>query len=544
MIARFKAAIGRFWPVLRLRWVLFGTLLFVAALPGVAAFGLRVYENALVRRTEAELTAQGAALAASAALLWPGNAAATGPDLPDDPEPKFDSAASFSREATWQGPEYTDISTTIDLRSSPILPERPAAMTAAGPPDQVAQAVAARLAPAIAETKQATLASILLLDRSGVLLNGRDRGLSLAQLPEVSRALGGKPVTVLRHNDSYAEDSPLDWVSRATSIRLHQARPILVAGQPVGVILVSRSPRAVFRGMWEDRGKIAAGAAAIFALLVVLTGILARAIVRPIEHLSRAARALAQGEHAAPPRPTLQVREIRSLFDDFAAMSDSIARRSRYLRDFAAALSHEFKTPLAGIRGGIELLQDHGATMDPAERTRFLANMAVDSERLSRLVSRLMELAQADMGRADPAARAELAPVLARVADSLRGAGFAVTIDLPPRLPALAIDPAALEAVLVTLGENARQAGASNLTITARREEGMIRLRLADNGPGIPAGDREKVFDPFFTSKRETGGTGLGLPIAQALLQGSQGWLELETAASGACFVLAVPEAG
>jgi signal transduction histidine kinase len=147
------------------------------------------------------------------------------------------------------------------------------------------------------------------------------------------------------------------------------------------------------------------------------------------------------------------------------------------------------------------------------------------------------------MGRADPEARAELAPVLARVADSLRGADFAVSIDLPARLPALAIDPAALETVLVTLGENARQAGASSLTITARRDDGMIRLRLADNGPGIPAGDREKVFDPFFTSKRETGGTGLGLPIAQALLQGSQGWLELETVPSGASFVLAVPEA-
>lgn len=544
MIAGFKAAVGRFWPVLRLRWVLFGTLLFVAALPGVAAFGLRVYENALVRRTEAELTAQGAALAASAALLWPGNVAAKGPELPDDPEPWHDSAATFSRAVSRDGTAYTDVSTTIDLRSSPILPERPAALPTATRPDPTAQSVTDRLAPAIAETKQATLASILLLDRGGVLLNGRDAGKSLAQLPEVQRALAGKPVTVLRHNDSYAESSPLEWISQATSIRLHQARPILVAGQPVGAILVSRSPRAVFRGMWEDSGKIAAGAAAILALLIVLTAILARAIVRPIEHLSRASRALAQGQHAAPPRPTLQVREIRSLFDDFAAMSDSIARRSRYLRDFAAALSHEFKTPLAGIRGGIELLQDHGPTMDPAERERFLANMAVDSERLSRLVSRLMELAQADMGRTDPKARAELSPVVARVADSLRGADFAVTIDLPARLPALAIDPAALETALVTLGENARQAGASALAITARRDEDMIRLRLADNGPGIPEADRERVFDPFFTSKRERGGTGLGLPIAQALLQGSQGWLELEESASGACFVLAVPVAG
>lgn len=543
MIEALRSAAARLWPVFRLRWVLFGTLLFVASLPGFAAFGLRVYENALVRRTEAELTAQGAALAASAALLWPGNASAKGPDLPDDPEPQYDSAVAFSRAVSRQDEGYTDISTTIDLRSSPILPERPAAVATAALPDPVAQGVANRLAPAIAETKQATLASILLLDSQGVLLNGRDAGRSLAQLPEVRVALSGKPVTALRHNDSYAESTPLDWISRATSIRLHQARPIVVAGKPVGAILVSRSPRALFRGMWEDRGKIAAGVVAIFALLVLLTAVLARAIVRPIERLSTATRALAQGQHAQLRRPTLQVREIRSLFDDFGAMAEAISRRSRYLRDFAAALSHEFKTPLAGIRGGIELLQDHGATMDPAERERFLANMAVDSERLSRLVSRLMELAQADMGRADPAARSELAAIVARVADSVRADDFAVTVNLPARLPVLAIEAGALEAVLMTLAENARQAGASALTVSASRDDGMIRIRLSDNGPGIPAADRERVFDPFFTSKRERGGTGLGLPIAQALLQGSRGWLELEGGEDGASFVLAVPVA-
>jgi hypothetical protein len=64
--------------------------------------------------------------------------------------------------------------------------------------------------------------------------------------------------------------------------------------------------------------------------------------VRPIEKLSEAARALASGRPSNPRRPTLEVREIRSLYDDFAAMADSIAHRSRYLRDFAASLSHEF----------------------------------------------------------------------------------------------------------------------------------------------------------------------------------------------------------
>lgn len=526
MIAALRSLALRLWPVPRLRWLLFGTLLFVAALPGIAALGLRVYENALIRQTEAELTAQSAAIAASAALLWPGPAAAAPPELQDDP-----------RES------YQDAPSGVDLRSSPVLPERPAARVSPARADPVAQKVAERLAPAITETKRATLASILLLDRQGLLLSGRDRGLSLAGVPEVQSALSGSPRTMLRHNDAYLRDTPLDWISRATSIRMHQARPITVRGEVVGAVLVSRSPRALFRGMWEDRGKIALGVGAIFSLLLVLTGVLARAIVSPVERLSRASRALAQGRHAAPRRPTLEVREIGSLYDDFAAMSAAIARRSRYLRDFAAALSHEFKTPLAGLSGGIELLQDHGATMAEEERQRFLANMAADAGRLSRLVSRLMELAQADMGHADPAARTDLAPILARVADGLRRDGFAVELDLPADLPPLTAEAAALEAIVITLGENAQQAGASKLGIAASLAEDEIVIRLTDNGPGIPDGDRERVFDPFFTSKRAAGGTGLGLPIARALAENGHGQLELAHSEVGTTFLLTFPVA-
>lgn len=525
MIDALRKAAARLWPVPRLRWLLLATLLFVAALPGFAALGLRVYENALIRRTEAELVAQGAAIGASAALLWPGTEAEV---LPPPPESN-------------RSEPYSATETDIDLRYSPVLPERPAAQPVQAPADPAALAVAARMAPALEETKRATLASILLLDASGTVLIGRDTGKTLAMLPEVRAALRGQAVTVLRHNDSYQENTAFDWISRATAIRLHHARPVRAGGKVVGAVLVSRSASALFRGMWEDRGKIAAGVAAIFAALVLLTAILARAIVRPVEQLSMAARALARGQSAAPLRPTLEVQEIRSLYRDFEVMAEAIARRSRYLRDFAAALSHEFKTPLAGIRGGIELLEDHGAAMSDAQRTRFLANMNADADRLSRLVSRLMELARADMQVADPAARADPAALLARIADAFSSERFSVTLDLPAALPPVAMDSAALETVLETLVDNARGAGASRLAIAARVDDGVLLIDLADDGPGVPTADRERVFDPFFTSKRESGGTGLGLPIARALLEGSRGWLELADSESGARFVVRLP---
>ena len=523
----------RLWPVPRLRWLLLGVLLFAAAMPGIAALGLRVYENALVRRTEAEVSAQAAALGAATALVWPGARAA----LP---------AAPVVQESSRLDPYAAAITTGIDLRTTPILPERPPAQTAGGPPDPTALIAAARIAPAVAETKVATLASIVLLDRDGVMVSGGQTGRSLSRLPEVRAALAGGSQTVMRLNSSYQRGWLLRWLSPATDIRLHHARAIIVNGQVVGVILVSRSPRALFRGMWEDWGKISVGAGVIFVALLLIAGVLARAIVVPVERLSAATRALAQGRTARLRAPTLEVREIRSLNADFTAMAEAINRRSRYLRDFAASLSHEFKTPLAGIRGGIELLQDHGAGMSKAERAKFLANMEGDAQRLSKLVSRLMELAQADMATARGAddASADAASVLARLADAHAAPGFALTWTIRPDYPALAIAEEALETVLATLIENARQAGASALAVTTGHRGRFASLALIDNGPGVPEADRIRVFDPFFTSRRETGGTGLGLPIARALAESRGGSLELGDGAGGACFVLTLRVAG
>lgn len=531
MLVSLRPLARRWWPVPRLRWLLLAVLLFAAALPGIAALSLRVYENALVRRTEAEVSAQAAALAASTALLWP---------RAQPTAPLIDGEAPIP-EASRLDPYEAATTTGIDLRSTLILPERPAPTVPPAPPDPDALEAARRIAPAIAETKAATLASIVLLDRDGTMVSGKQIGLSLGQLAEVRAALAGGSQTVLRANSGYDHGYLLNWLSRATDIRLHHARAILVGGQVVGVVLVSRSPSALFRGMWEDWGKIAIGVAAIFALLVLIAALLARTIVAPLERLSAATRALAEGRSAWLRRPTLEVQEVQGLYTDFTVMAEAIERRGRYLRDFAASLSHEFKTPLAGIRGGIELLQDHGPTMQDAERTRFLSNMEGDADRLARLVSRLMELAKADMGRSGSDAGTALGPVLARLADAHASAGFAVRAALPADFPPLAMEAAALETVLATLIENARQAGARELAISALERDGAARIALADDGPGVPEADRVRVFDPFFTSKRESGGTGLGLPIARALAVGCGGELELAESDAGACFVLTLP---
>ncbi|HEY0411766.1 MAG TPA: HAMP domain-containing sensor histidine kinase [Allosphingosinicella sp.] len=518
MIRRLKDWAKRHWPALRLRTILFLTFLFVAALPGIGAVFLRVYENTLVQQTEAELIAQGAALAGAYRAAWPEPVAPeTGPLRPQRP--------------------------TIDLSAMDVLPGQPAPERPRGARDPRAQAAAARLKPVVVDTGRATLAAIRLLDARGTVVLGRDDlGGSYAALPEVASALAGRPRTVLRARSDYQPRYALEFLSRASGIRVHYARPIVANGQVVGVLMLSRSPRGLFLGIYQDRGKIALGVALIFLTLLGLAALLSRGISRPIEALSEATEKVARGKVAVPEPPPTAAIEIRTLYLNFAAMAERIERRSRYLRDFAAAVSHELKTPIAGIKGALELLAEHPEMKD-RERRRFLANAGADADRLSHLLRRLLELARADMAVAPEDAATEIGPPVLAVADAHRSGTFAVETQIPT-LPRVAAPAEMIEAVVETLVENSRQAGARLVHIAASGGSEGVTLVLADDGPGIPDADRERIFEAFHTSRRGEGGSGLGLSIARSLLAACGGTIVCRAAARGAAFEVWLPSAG
>ena len=521
MIRALKTFLKRFWPSLRLRTILFATLLFVAALPGFGAVFLRVYENTLVQQTEAELIAQGAVLASVYRSVW--TAGAPTPEAPLLPEPERPS---------------------IDLNSMPILDAQPPPRPAITPLDAQAVVAAAVLRPIVADSARTTLAAIRILDAHGRVLVGRDDvGASYADLPEVREALAGRPATVLRHRGDYAPRYWLEFLSRASDMRVHHVRPVIVNGHVVGAIMLSRSPRGLFLGIYQDRGKIALGVGLIFTILLVLAGLLSRGIAKPIEALGAATENVARGPVAIPEPPVTAAIEIRALYANFASMAARIERRSRYLRDFAAAVSHEFKTPIAGIRGALELLEDHAQAMRPEERRRFLANAAKDADRLSLLLERLLHLARADMAVAAEGAATALDGPVRAIADALRGPALAVAVDLQAGLPAAAAAPALIEAVLQILIENSAQAGASEVAIAAEARGGRILIRVSDNGAGVPSGDRDRIFEPFHTGRREQGGSGLGLSIARSLLASCGGTIVNLPAEKGACFEVELPAA-
>jgi signal transduction histidine kinase len=119
----------------------------------------------------------------------------------------------------------------------------------------------------------------------------------------------------------------------------------------------------------------------------------------------------------------------------------------------------------------------------------------------------------------------------------------AVTLDLPDGLPRVAAPEATLETVLTVLVENSRQAGATAVTVAAATRDGRVVLAVTDNGPGVAESDRERLFEPFFTSRRAEGGTGLGLAIARSLLAAGQGEIRCEPSHGGARFVISLPAA-
>ncbi|MFM9853260.1 MAG: sensor histidine kinase, partial [Sphingomonadaceae bacterium] len=329
--------------------MLFGVLFLVASLPGVGAVFLRVYENALVRQTEAELVAQGAVMAALVEESWPGGSQRASVAPPPPATDRY--AASRSEDGVVAADDYYQPErSTIDLRTSPVLAERPAAARTVQAADPIARSVADKVAPILRQSARTTLAAIRLTDARGIIVYGASElGGSYAALPEVQAALARRKSTVLRNNTTYEQRTILEIFSRGSTLRVHHVRPIMIGDKAVGALLLSRSPRGLFLGMYEDRGKIALGVILIFLFILFLVVLLTRGIARPIDALAAATKGGARGVLSVPETPPTAAVEIRELFANYRDMAARIETRSRYLQDFAAAVSHEFKTPIAGI---------------------------------------------------------------------------------------------------------------------------------------------------------------------------------------------------
>jgi signal transduction histidine kinase len=409
--------------------------------------------------------------------------------------------------------------------------------------DTPLEAVAPRLTELLVEAKAATLAGFRVVDTAGLVVatSGGGVGEDISSAEEVQAALAGEPGLVVRPRDnSNSRKMPIDGLSRRSPVRVYLAVPVRLDGEIVGAVVLSRTPREELQTFWQMAPRLSVGGAVALALTIGLGVASGLVLSRSLKQLALASRRIAAGQHAAlveiEPATRSRVAEARELALAMATMSARLQERLRYITEFAGNVSHEFKTPVSSLRGTVELLRDD-EEMPAEQRTLFLDNAQADLDRLSRLVGGLLRLARAEEGgerRVVP-----LGLVAAAVVDrhpSVRSAGEAGAVEG---------NREQLEAALENLVENALRHGGDgvNVRVICWREGDSTGFTVEDDGPGISPANLARVFDRFFTTARDRGGTGLGLALVKAICQSHGGSVEVTSEARRTAFRARFPMA-
>ena len=510
-----------------LSFIIFASLVLVMTLPLAGLFIFRLYDNQLIRQTESELIAQGAVLSAIFAEKVEQkipDGIKLGAVVPDKDLPPPDD-------------DFVPIKPKLDLAGEDLQIMRPDAQKPAAPTDPIYQDIGSQLQPLLRSTQRITLAGLRVLDFNGTVIAGRDEiGLSLAHLPEVATALRGRYGGALRIRIPDKPPPPIYSINRGTGLRVFVAIPVIVQKQVAGAIYLSRTPSNMMEHLYNERGKFILAGLAVLCVTLLIGLVFARTIVRPMHDLISRIADIRRGDpEAFRPLAHYGTRDFALLSRNFLGLAEQLAVRTDHMSTFTAHLTHELKSPLTSIKGAAELLQDSVQSDPPSltviEQQRFLANIIADTDRLAVIMHRLRDLA-----------RAESAPEMA--SSSLA----AVIGDLQRRFPQLDCcaegdieSPIAMSAdnlliVLAHLADNTARHGAKRFVIKAVSAPNDLRLFVSNDGDSISEQNRSRIFDAFFTTRREQGGTGMGLAIVQSMLRAHGASIRLATSELGVTF--------
>lgn len=275
-----------------------------------------------------------------------------------------------------------------------------------------------------------------------------------------------------------------------------------------------------------------AAALALGAVILLLTGVLGwllvRLLLRPIMALEAYAVAHQAGDPAAAPAH-FGTDELHRTAQAVIGMAEALRDRAATIRSYTDHVTHEIKTPVSAIRAAVELLEDGGG-LSQADRA-ILAQIDGAQVQIAMQLQALRDAAQAREARY--LGQCTLAQVVPGLLGPVVVAGGG---DLPFPMAA-----AGVAMVLGHLVRNAAEHGAGQMTLMALRDAGGVSLHVADDGTGISPGNRDRVFEPFFTTGRATGGTGMGLSIVRNILAAHHGEITLSNAPGPTCFILYFP---
>jgi len=264
------------------------------------------------------------------------------------------------------------------------------------------------------------------------------------------------------------------------------------------------------------------------AVMLLAVGILSALVVlhltRPMSVFARAAQRLGVDVNA-PPLPETGPAEVRRAASAFNEMQGRIRRFVEDRTQMVAAISHDLGTPITRLRLRTEFVEDD------EQRSKMLA----DLDDMEKMVASALSFAR-DEASSGRVAMVDLRSLLQRVCDDMTDMGHPVSLEASDKAVAFQCRPVALRRALANIVDNAvKYGGRARVSLDTTGE--AIRIRIDDDGPGIPAELREAVFKPFRrldeSRNQETGGSGLGLTVARTIIRGHGGDLTLTNRSEG-----------
>jgi two-component system OmpR family sensor kinase len=360
---------------------------------------------------------------------------------------------------------------------------------------------------------------------------------------------------------------------RGEVVEVHVAeRPLFLTAAELddgGHVIVARSPITTYDALGTLRMLLTVVVAGAVVLTALASWLYARTALRPIGRVVEAAREIRDSRDLArrvPGRGTRDevgrlVETFNEMLTELDAAHASLDRSNHQLRQFLADCSHELRAPLSRIRSAIDLLDrigpepaldaagDRGGPADEGFRSRTLAGIAAETDRMARMVRQLLILARADAGATIEPRLVRLSEVLEVVCRQAEQMANGVTLVLPR--PGLLGDAVVrgnadhLEQVVLILLDNAVKytPAPGEVRLDAERDQARARITVTDTGLGVPEEDTERIFDRFYRGRNAQAatGTGLGLAIAHWVVEQHGGRIDLDTSGSGSRFSVEIP---
>lgn len=370
-----------------------------------------------------------------------------------------------------------------------------------------------------------------------VLSGATGQWLAGSQQPENGVAITPNIVSAIAGENGYASDPAADYMDVALPVS---------GGTRGGYIVYVIDNRSTMVSLNSQLLRIILEAMGVGLLIsVLLSLLLAKTMIAPIQDLTRAAEKVAGGDFSDKVENDSQdeIGILTRTFNDMAGQLqdtlDHLKKSEQMRREFVANVSHELRTPITSIRSYAETLSDDPGM--PAEtRTKFLSVILTESDRMTKIVQDLLTLSRFDAGSIAFAFERfsferSVRDVYNAMLMEAQAHGHEFTLEFRTALPEIRGDRARIEQVLINMVSNAvkytRDGG--RIRMTAGEKNAWVWCSVRDNGIGIPKEDVSKVFDRFYrvdkARSRESGGTGLGLSIAQEIVARHGGRIDLES---------------